>query len=210
MGRQLGQNVLYEALAADSIMSNLVPPPTPPVAVAALADQQANDYLTFWRSRLPPLTEGLRLVQVFTANPRRLPQRHLVELARPAGWRGVVVSVNGQPVATSEIYEKNGHLKPSGFVVDGRAMRLVEKWFVLEADPKNPGGSTCEPRFLEVPSVGVEALWLHGRPEAFFVTRDGPSGEKVESLTAEEMENMISDIYLAKAPSREQAVSEEP
>jgi hypothetical protein len=170
-------------------------------AVRELAQKQAAEYLTVWGARLPPLADSLKLFQVFTASAKRLRHHHLLEVVREAGWHGVLVSADGgRPVATSEIYQKNEYIKPSGFLVDGRTVHLVEEWFRLE----HAGNGGHEPRFLEVPSVGVEALWLHGEPE-MFITQDG-----CFPLSVEQMENMISLIYSAKAPSRNLKALEEP
>jgi hypothetical protein len=118
----------------------------------------------------PPKTPTLPL-PVYGLGMKDLMQEAFLNIARPKGWRYLIVT-NGT-IAVADVRERDdGSLKFTGMTSGPIAQRIEEAAELAEKLYKNEVKS-FEPRILEIPSVYMTALWLHGETEIFIPVLDG-------------------------------------
>ncbi|MGY8662414.1 chitosanase [Bradyrhizobium sp. UFLA05-109] len=129
---------------------------------------------------------------------------HFLERAQPIGWRYLVLGPN--PLAVADLKEETGG--EAGFdslIRGGFASRLAEAAeYAAQRYEANP--IEYEVRVLEIPSIYMSALWLHGPKDIFIPLTDG-SAKK--SLPPREDPGFILRAVSAAATKRKQSKEED-
>jgi hypothetical protein len=181
-------------------MIEVAEPRTPDEAYA-VASSQVRRFLAGGNRRGRPVVPDQKLDSKFfpvhaidPAQPLKAGQ--IVELP-PTGWRMMLLSPDGEVVASSEVRNREHGFAPSGFVAGSPSLnQLYHRFAEVRELPTLDG--RYEARFFEAPSLHVRALWLHG-PHDVFIVAASPSGLVSETKMLE----IVNQVLERKASSRD-------
>jgi hypothetical protein len=131
-------------------------------------------------------------IRLFTLKLSDITDDKFLNKAVPIGWRYIIVDT--KPVAVADLKEARAGAQP-GFaslirgVIAPRLERATELAQQYEIKP-----GTFEPRILEIPSLYLTALWLHGPQDIFIPFLEG--GPK-DTLPVQEDPSFIPRVVQA-------------
>jgi hypothetical protein len=176
--------------------------PTPSFEVRIVAERQAQRFIAGGLRRGRPVVAGAiedsLLYPVYAVDPRQPLKEGEISGLSPVGWRMVLLTGDGEAVASSDVRDGPTNPTPSGFVAGSPSLRqLVHELREMQAGSELYG--RYEPRFFEAPSLQVRSLWLHGARDVFMV-----AGAKAASLANEQaMVGIVNTVFARKASSRD-------
>jgi hypothetical protein len=110
-------------------------------------------------------------IRLFMLNLKDITDDSFLKKAVPVGWRYIIVGPG--PIAVADVKETGGG-GPPGFasLIRGKiAERLEQASEFAQQYEAKPG--IFEPRILEIPSLYITALWLHGPQDIFIPFLEG-------------------------------------
>jgi len=177
--------------------------PRAPGEAYAVASSQARRFIAGGNRRGRPVVPDekldARFFPVHAIDPAQpLKAGEIAELP-PTGWRMMLLSPDGEVVASSEVRNREHGFAPSGFVGGNPSLNRLYHRFVEVRDRPGLGlDGPYEARFFEAPSLHVRALWLHGPHDVFIVAA---SPARLASET--EMLEIVNRVLERKASSRD-------
>ncbi len=174
----------------------------PSSAVQALAKQQAQRFIEGGHRRGRQVVTGSIknsfLFPVYAVDPDQPLKEGEIGGSSPVGWRMVLLTGDGEAVASSDVRSGSASPAPSGFVAGSISLKqLVHRFQAMRTTSALDG--RFEPRFFEVPSLNVRSLWLHGPKDVFMV-----AGAQQASLASEyDMVGIVNTVFERKASSRD-------
>jgi hypothetical protein len=178
--------------------------PHAPDEAYAVASRQARRFIDGGNRRArpvvpyPPEKLDTRFFPVYAIDPAQPLETGEIVGLPPTGWRMMLLSPDGEVVASSEVRNGEHGFASSGFVARSPSLnRLYHRFGEVREAPGLDG--RYEARFFEVPSLHVRALWLHGPRDVFIV-----AGAAVAGLASEsEMVGIVNQVFERKASSRD-------
>lgn len=158
--------------------------PVGPSGGAAVVGRAVSDLMARGPNAFSPRggaagMQATQPIRLFMLKSSDIKDASFLKEATPIGWRYLILGQG--PAAVADVSETSGLRQPDfgslirGPIAErlGQAAELAEHKY--EADP-----STFEARILEIPSLYITALWLHGPRDIFFPFLEGAQKDAAE------------------------------
>jgi len=174
----------------------------PSSEVRAVAERQAQRYIEGGYRRGRPVVAGQiensLLFPVYAVDPHQPLKEGEISGMAPVGWRMVLMTGDGEALASSDVRDGTSSPAPSGFVAGSPSLKQLV-YQLRQMQHESALNGRFEARFFDVPSLHVRSLWLHGAKDVFMV-----AGAKRSSLASEhDMVSIVNNVFERKASSRD-------
>jgi len=174
-------------------------PPGPPDGMAAISRALPN---LMWRGpgrTLPllPRIQASQPIQLFMLKSNDISSANFLEKAVPVGWRYLIV--NDGPVAVADVNAEGAKQAASfaSLIRGPLAERLVQAAELAERK-YGADSNVFDVRILEIPSLYVSALWLHGDRDVFIPFLEGGERDRGEVQEDPSFQARVRAMALAK------------
>lgn len=124
-----------------------------------------------------------------------------LEQATPVAWRYLITG--GGSMAMADVKESPVGTNFDSLIRGPMAERFSEAASAAEKEYGTAGG-TYEPRVLEIPSLYIAALWLHGEHDVFFPILEGVTQESAKIEEDPSFVSRVVELSIAKRRGRGQ------
>jgi hypothetical protein len=106
---------------------------------------------------------------LFTLGVNDIISDHALSIAKPTGWRFILMGADHEPVAVADMRDGTGGTPPEfDSLVQGTLPARLLHATQLAEERYGSEGPRYEVRVLEIPALYETALWLHGDSDIFF------------------------------------------
>jgi hypothetical protein len=112
-------------------------------------------------------------VRLFMLQANDIVDSNFLEHAKPIGWRYLIV--NDGPIAVADVRDGAGGSQEASFgsLIRGRVAERMNSAAQVAEQKYESTQETFEQRILEIPSLYISALWLHGPRDIFIPFLEG-------------------------------------
>jgi hypothetical protein len=199
----MASHLLYETLSAwNDAMSLQQRTPAPEAALAALKSalgaQLSRTTVAGYIESCEPVLES----PAFVIDAEHLSISQLDRL-QPAAWR-FILAHQGNPCAICDVTKANGSYQLSMATADEARAREVLTVVRIASDALVSQGrhGPFVLRFFEAPAFYFRALWLHGDPDLFMVTRENTPDERGILVPAQDFLEIFNTMRSTKLRNR--------